>query len=273
MKSARSLATGWIHQLPLERRSVLVTALVLVVMLSSVVLYARWRDGMAPASEDLTAGAAASGTLGAGTAGAGTSTAGAAASRTEAAGIPPSGTTAVWTGGDAAAGQADSGALPRGSHSPEDASPTAQGNTASEAVAAQEALAEPVELAFPLSGEPEVLQAYEFAFSPLYEDYRLHPGIDFAAAEGQAVLAAAPGKVVSVETDLEAGMAVVVDHGGGLMTRYAGLGQVQVRPEARVAQGTRLGTIRKPVDGAQPFLHFEVLEDGDPVDPSTYLFQ
>lgn len=272
MKSARSLATGWIHQLPLERRAVLVTALVLVVMLSSLVLYARWRDGTAPRADNPGAAAlnaamaaqpeppghadlAAPGTLASPT----TATSPAASD--------------AQTAGAGAAELTNPTILTAGTESAGVSATAGQGDAVPETAAAEGALAEPVELALPLAGEPEVLQAYEFAFSPLYEDYRLHPGIDFAAAEGQAVLAAAPGKVVSVETDLEAGMAVVLDHGGGLMTRYAGLGRVLVRPEMRVAQGARLGTVRKPADGAEPFLHFEVLEDGDPVDPSTYLFQ
>lgn len=272
MKSARSLATGWIHQLPLERRGALVAALVLVGMLSSLVLYARWRDeGTAlPAPTPAASGTPTAGVVAPGAAASGTGVSDTAASSTLASG---SAVTSAETSGAASADSSAPGALSVGTHSSGAPSPAAQADPSSGTAPTQEALAVPVELAFPLAGEAEVLQVYEFAFSPLYEDYRLHPGIDFAADAGQAVLAAAPGRVVSVETDPEAGVAVVVDHGGGLMTRYAGLGRVMVRPEAAVAQGSRLGVIRQPTDGAQPFLHFEVLEDGDPVDPSTYLFQ
>lgn len=222
MKPARSLIPGWIHHLPKERRSALLTALALTGMLCSLMLSGRWQGGM-PAQP---------GSDGA-----------AAVPSTEAESLEP-------------------GALPADAPSP--------GTAAS---AAEETPAEPVTLQMPLTGEPEVIQAYAFVFSPFYADYRLHPGIDFAAEAGQAVLAAADGQVVAVETDPAEGMALVLDHGGGFMTRYAGLERATARPGTAVTQGSRLGTVGRPGNGARPFLHFEVLQDGESLDPSAYLFQ
>ncbi|HEY8347513.1 MAG TPA: peptidoglycan DD-metalloendopeptidase family protein [Symbiobacteriaceae bacterium] len=238
MKPAQGLSADWLSQLPRERRNVLLTALVLTGILGTLVLYGRWRGeiGIGPGPAPLAEEPAV------------TAQAPEAAEPSLSAAAP-----AEVTGADGAP-----------------AEPSQQDGASAEGKAPELG---PVRLQMPLAGDPPILQPYQFAFSPIYEDYRLHPGIDFAAAEGEQVLAAAAGTVAAVEVDPAEGTAVVLDHGGGLMTRYAGLGKVTVYKHARVAAGDVLGTVGRPVGGGEPYLHFEVLQDGESLDPSPYLFQ
>lgn len=164
-------------------------------------------------------------------------------------------------------------ALPMGS-APAGTNPAgAEAQVAAAEATAASSQPEPVELDFPLSGETDILQPYAIAFSATYGDYRLHPGVDYAAEAGDAALAAAAGTVVGVEPDPAEGVALTVDHGNGMMTRYAGLDRVMVKENASVERGSILGTVGRPAGGARPHLHFEVLKEGDSVDPAAYLNQ
>lgn len=131
-----------------------------------------------------------------------------------------------------------------------------------------------------------------------YQDYRCghltydkHPGTDFrviddkAMAEGVAVLAAAPGRVLGVRdgepdiavstlgqnkvTGKEAGNGVVLDHGNGWQTQYSHLrkGSVQVKKGEWVEQGQPIGLIGESGLADFPHVDFSVRKDGKPVDP------
>ena len=73
--------------------------------------------------------------------------------------------------------------------------------------------------------------------------------------------------------DRPAGNFVELDHGGGLRTRYLHLerGTVAVRAGDRAARGARLGYMGKSGLATGEHLHFELLLDGEPVDPAPFL--
>lgn len=128
--------------------------------------------------------------------------------------------------------------------------------------------AAPQQLERPLSGRRQVLQGYGYMYSKLFADYRLHPGVDYAAVTGESVLAAATGKVIRIEDDPVDGRVLELDHGGGMVTRYGGLGEMSVGLNATVQAGSVIGLV-----GAEerPHLHFAVLLNGVPVDPALYV--
>lgn len=131
----------------------------------------------------------------------------------------------------------------------------------------------PTRLVPPLAGDHKILQPYAFMYSEIFGDYRLHPGVDYAAARGESVMAAAGGTVVTIETDPVEGRLVEVDHGGGMITRYAGLGQVMVSLNGTVQAGHIIGQVGDPSPAKQSLgshLHFEVLLSGNPIDPVLY---
>lgn len=102
-----------------------------------------------------------------------------------------------------------------------------------------------------------------------------HKAVDFFAEEGTDVLAVYDGVVESVESTFLQGVTITIDHGNGLKTVYNSLvdGE-QVFVGQTVSQGDKIGEVsvtnrQEYKDGAH--LHFEVMEQGEIIDPAKYL--
>lgn len=105
-------------------------------------------------------------------------------------------------------------------------------------------------------------------------DYRSHGGTDLNAPLGTQVMAAGDGQVTSVYNDDRLGMTVVVDHGNGLQTLYANLGEVSVVPGDIVKTGDILavtGTSARAEQAQEPHLHLEVINSGLREDPAQHI--
>lgn len=105
-------------------------------------------------------------------------------------------------------------------------------------------------------------------------DYRSHGGTDIEAPVGTQVTAAADGQVTGVYTDDRMGTTVVVDHGDGLQTLYANLGEVSVVPGDVVQRGDVLavtGTSALAEQVQEPHLHLEVIRNGVREDPAQHI--
>ncbi|WP_028059936.1 peptidoglycan DD-metalloendopeptidase family protein [Candidatus Solirubrobacter pratensis] len=98
-----------------------------------------------------------------------------------------------------------------------------------------------------------------------------HAGIDFPAATGTPVSAAASGRVVFSGYDDGYGLTVVLDHGDGVRTRYAHLSVAAVAPGAAVAAGRLVGRVGATGHATGPHLHFEVTVRGAATDPARAL--
>jgi murein DD-endopeptidase MepM/ murein hydrolase activator NlpD len=85
-----------------------------------------------------------------------------------------------------------------------------------------------------------------------------HPGIDIATPSGSRVQAPADGVVVFVGPKGGYGNAIVVDHGYGVVTRYAHLSAFNVKPGQRVKRGDVLGFVGSTGKSTAPHLHYEV---------------
>jgi hypothetical protein len=100
-----------------------------------------------------------------------------------------------------------------------------------------------------------------------------HRGVDFNAPEGAAIAAPGPGRVMRVEPYRGGyGKLLEIDHGGGLVTRYAHLSAFEVSEGQQVFAGqliARVGDTGRST--GPPHLHFEVLRDGQAIDPATVL--
>ena len=84
----------------------------------------------------------------------------------------------------------------------------------------------------------------------------------------------ASGKVVSVETNEETGTTLTVDMGDGYSARYGQLKEVPKNQGDYVESGEVVGYVNEPtkyysVEGAN--LYFQLLKDGEPVNPMAYL--
>jgi murein DD-endopeptidase MepM/ murein hydrolase activator NlpD len=94
-----------------------------------------------------------------------------------------------------------------------------------------------------------------------------HPGIDIAIPSGSYVLAAGDGIVVDVAEDPIYGLHLVLDHGGGYRTLYGHASFATVQPGDRVFRGEVVALSGSTGRSTAPHLHFEILRDGEPVDP------
>jgi murein DD-endopeptidase MepM/ murein hydrolase activator NlpD len=95
-----------------------------------------------------------------------------------------------------------------------------------------------------------------------------HDGLDITAPKGTMVRAAAPGTVTFAGKEKDQfGNLVVLDHGDGWFTAYGFLSRVTVKEGAHVAAGERVGLVGDTGQTKRPELHFEVRQDGKPVDP------
>lgn len=98
-----------------------------------------------------------------------------------------------------------------------------------------------------------------------------HPGIDIAADEGTPIRAAADGRVVSSGPDGGYGNAVVIDHGGGLTTKYGHCSQLFATVGQAVRAGDPIAAVGSTGHSTGPHLHFEADLNGKPVDPQRFL--
>jgi murein DD-endopeptidase MepM/ murein hydrolase activator NlpD len=106
---------------------------------------------------------------------------------------------------------------------------------------------------------------------PIRHHQRFHGGTDFRADPGTPVLAAGDGTVVFAGHLGGYGNVVYVDHGGGVVTRYAHLRKIETRRDAKISAGDRIGQVGSTGRTTGPHLHFEVRIDGRAVDPVTAL--
>jgi murein DD-endopeptidase MepM/ murein hydrolase activator NlpD len=98
-----------------------------------------------------------------------------------------------------------------------------------------------------------------------------HEGLDIEAPLGTPVMAVMDGQVSGVVESPTYGNLVTVLHGAGLETAYAHLSEVLVRSPQPVKQGDIIGRVGQTGNALTPHLHFEVREEGVPVDPAAYL--
>ena len=112
---------------------------------------------------------------------------------------------------------------------------------------------------------------YGNRFHPILKTYRLHTGIDIGAPSGTRIFAAEWG-IVRTAGGLSAyGLTVMVDHGGGLWTLYAHMSKLAVKVGETVARGQIIGYVGSTGWSTGPHLHFEVRDNGAPVDAMKWL--
>jgi murein DD-endopeptidase MepM/ murein hydrolase activator NlpD len=109
--------------------------------------------------------------------------------------------------------------------------------------------------------------AYGWRRDPINGTRRFHKGIDVAMPVGQSVPAARDGRVTFAGEMRGYGLTVVIDHGNGLSTRYGHLSAIDVQPGDTVTAGQTIAQSGSTGRSTGPHLHFEVLDEGQPVNP------
>ena len=111
--------------------------------------------------------------------------------------------------------------------------------------------------AMPVNGS--ILRGYQKA---------VNDGIDIGAAAGSPVKAAADGVVAAITKDQLGAPIIVLKHDGGLLTVYAGVDGVTLTTGTLVKRGQTIAVVKS---GNPSFLHFEVRQGLESVDPLPYL--
>lgn len=140
---------------------------------------------------------------------------------------------------------------------PPKASAPPKDTPASPDLGADRTAASATRMAMPVSGN--IIRGYE---------KKKNDGIDISAPAGTAVQAAADGTVAAITTDTSGTPIVVIRHDGGLLTVYAGVEGVTLAKGASVKRGQTIARVRA---GDPSFVHFEVRQGVESVDPVPYL--
>jgi Membrane proteins related to metalloendopeptidases len=104
-----------------------------------------------------------------------------------------------------------------------------------------------------------------------YRSRGFHTGIDLAGNSGSPFIAAASGTVVEAGWAGGYGKMILIDHGNGVKTRYAHASTILVSTGQRVDKGQTIGSVGSTGNATGPHLHFEVIINGNTVNPRNYL--
>ena len=112
-------------------------------------------------------------------------------------------------------------------------------------------------------------------YSETLEEWVTHLGIDIRADITTVVKAAEAGTISSIKNDPRYGLTVVIEHTNGFKTVYSNLLTTEfVSEKQKVEKGQSIGTVGNSASFEildEPHLHFEIIKDGENVDPSIYL--
>lgn len=106
---------------------------------------------------------------------------------------------------------------------------------------------------------------------PFNKKSAAHKGVDLASNKGNKIKTMAKGKVVRSDWNGGYGKYIEIDHGNGFKTKYAHLNKSYVEKGQYVEQGEAIGEVGSTGRSTGPHLHYEVLFNGTPVDPMTFI--
>lgn len=116
-----------------------------------------------------------------------------------------------------------------------------------------------------------VTSGFGLRADPFNGSERMHDGVDLKLPFGSAVRAERGGRVSFAGERGGYGNVVIVDHGGGLETRYAHCSALNVSAGDYVEEGAVLGSVGSTGRSTGPHLHLEVRQDGVPTDPVGFV--
>lgn len=134
------------------------------------------------------------------------------------------------------------------------------------------------ELSFAYPVEGEILREYamdELIFSETLDEWTVHQGLDIKADRTTVVKAAETGTVVAIKNDPRYGLTVIIEHEDGFKTVYSNLLTTEfIAEDENVEKGQSIGTVGNSAVfeiADEPHLHFEMIKNGEYVDPKLYL--
>lgn len=118
-----------------------------------------------------------------------------------------------------------------------------------------------------------VASGFGYRIDPIYKTPKMHTGIDFTAATGTPIYATGDGTVRESGYDNGGyGNHVVINHGYGYRSLYGHMKKTKVRVGDRVKRGEVIGWVGSTGKSTGPHLHYEVIKNGDKIDPIHFFF-
>ncbi len=113
--------------------------------------------------------------------------------------------------------------------------------------------------------------SFGWRIDPFSGQKSFHEGLDFPSESGTPIVAAASGKVIFADVHPQYGKMVEVDHGNGLVTRYAHASRLFVKEGDFILRGQKIAAVGSTGRATGPHLHFEVRLNGVPQNPGRFL--
>ena len=139
-----------------------------------------------------------------------------------------------------------------------------------------EKVKEEVKFDAPIKGE--IIREFvpdSLVYSETLDEWITHVGVDIKADKTSVIKAAAKGKVEAIKNDPRYGITVIVTHDNGYQTLYANLLTAEYVVEGEeIEEGQTIGTIGNSASfeiADDYHLHFELLKDGEYIDPTNYM--
>lgn len=117
---------------------------------------------------------------------------------------------------------------------------------------------------------PYLSSSYGWRRHPVTGRHAMHEGLDFAAPRGTPILAASGGVVTEARYVPGYGKMVEINHGNGLVTRYAHASSISVKLGELVSKGQQIARVGSTGRSTGAHLHFEVRIAGHPLDPKLF---
>ena len=124
----------------------------------------------------------------------------------------------------------------------------------------------------PIKNMYNVTSGFGMRYHPIFKTLRRHTGVDITAPRGTPVYATAEGVVSAKQTYSGYGICVVINHGYSYETLYAHLSKKTVRIGQKVKRGELIGYVGTTGISIGPHLHYEVLKNGNHVNPVFYFY-
>lgn len=116
-----------------------------------------------------------------------------------------------------------------------------------------------------------VTSGFGARLSPFTGKVQHHRGIDISARLGTPIHAPARGVITAAGIDGAYGIAVEINHGGGITTKYGHMQKFVVKPGQTVERGELIGHVGRTGRVTGPHLHYEVRLSGVPTNPYAYI--
>jgi murein DD-endopeptidase MepM/ murein hydrolase activator NlpD len=123
------------------------------------------------------------------------------------------------------------------------------------------------------NGSARLVSGFGYRMHPIYKVVQMHTGLDFSAPRGTPIYATGDGTVYKADMNYGGyGICVELEHGYGYHTLYGHMQKLAVRVGQKIKRGELLGYVGSTGMSTAPHLHYEVLRNGEKVNPIYYFY-